>query len=171
MAGSARLSLSLSSPFACLANKRRNVAITLFSIVESHLIDLKTDEPRSTLQTMPRTRKDVLEERCQLEAEYGDLFDFTAALLFRHDPVCINFEINPDEYEAEAGSILPRLQVASLSMTCAVLSMRNLSFGSMRRLLAHRSDICKLLLRFGSYGKYLDNLRHKFPTMVDATLP
>jgi len=58
---------------------------------------------------MPRTREDILEERRQLKAKYGDLFDSTAALLFRHDPVGINFEVNPDEYQAEAGSILPHL--------------------------------------------------------------
>jgi hypothetical protein len=58
---------------------------------------------------MPRTREDILEERRQLKAMYGDLFNSIAALLFRHDPVGINFEVNPDEYETEAGSILPRL--------------------------------------------------------------
>ena len=58
---------------------------------------------------MPRTREDILEERRQLKAKYRDLFDSTAELLFRHDPVGINFEVNPDEYQAEAGSILPRL--------------------------------------------------------------
>jgi len=58
---------------------------------------------------MPRTREGILEARRQLRAQYADLFDSTAALLFRHDPVGINFEVNPDEYESEAGSILPRL--------------------------------------------------------------
>jgi hypothetical protein len=28
---------------------------------------------------------------------------------FRHDPVGIDFEVNPDEYQTEAGAILPRL--------------------------------------------------------------
>jgi hypothetical protein len=32
------------------------------------------------------------------------------ALLFRHDPAGVNFEINPDEYQTEAGTILPRLR-------------------------------------------------------------
>lgn len=59
---------------------------------------------------MPRTREKILEERRMLKAEYGELFDTVAALLFRHDPVGINFEINPDEYQAEAGTILPRLR-------------------------------------------------------------
>jgi hypothetical protein len=59
---------------------------------------------------MPRTREEIFEERRQLKAEYGELFDSVAALLFRHDPVGINFEINADEYRSEAGTILPRLR-------------------------------------------------------------
>lgn len=49
------------------------------------------------------------EERRRLKAEYGDLFDAISALFFQHDPVGINFEINPDEYETEVSTILPRL--------------------------------------------------------------
>jgi hypothetical protein len=58
---------------------------------------------------MKRTREEIREERRQLKAGYGDLFDVMTALLFHHDPIGINFEINPDEYEAEVGTILPRL--------------------------------------------------------------
>jgi hypothetical protein len=59
---------------------------------------------------MPRKREEILEERRRLKAEYGDLFDSLTALLFRHDPVGINFEINEDEYQTEMGTILPRLR-------------------------------------------------------------
>jgi hypothetical protein len=58
---------------------------------------------------MSRTREKMLEERRRLNAEYGDLFASVAALLFRHDPVGINFEVNPDEYKPEVGTILARL--------------------------------------------------------------
>jgi hypothetical protein len=58
---------------------------------------------------MARTREEILQERRRLREEYGDLFDATAALLFRHDPARIDFEVNPDEYQSEAGSILPHL--------------------------------------------------------------
>ena len=58
---------------------------------------------------MPRTREQILEERRQLKAEYRELFDSITALLFQHDPVGINFEVNPDEYQTETGTILPRL--------------------------------------------------------------
>jgi hypothetical protein len=59
---------------------------------------------------MARTREKIRQERRELQAEYGKLFDSTAALLFRHDPIGISFE-NPktDEYEPEVGTILPRL--------------------------------------------------------------
>lgn len=59
---------------------------------------------------MSRTREQILEERRRLRVEYGDLFDSVAALLFRHDPVGINFDENTGEYEPEAGTILPRLR-------------------------------------------------------------
>jgi hypothetical protein len=57
---------------------------------------------------MSKTREQILEQRRQLGAVYGELFDSTAAL-FRYDPAGIHFEVNPDEYLSEAGSILPRL--------------------------------------------------------------
>jgi hypothetical protein len=42
---------------------------------------------------MPRTREEILEERRRLNSEHGELFDPISALLFRHDPVEINFGI------------------------------------------------------------------------------
>jgi hypothetical protein len=60
---------------------------------------------------MRRTREEILKERRQLRAEYGQLFDSVAVLLFRHDPIGIAFENeNNDEYAPEAGTILPRLR-------------------------------------------------------------
>lgn len=59
---------------------------------------------------MARTREEILEERRQLRAEYGELYDSTAELLFRHDPIGVNFENNVDEYAPEVGSVLPRLR-------------------------------------------------------------
>jgi hypothetical protein len=40
---------------------------------------------------------------------YVRLFDDLSALLFRHDPIGINFATNTDEYNPEARTILPRL--------------------------------------------------------------
>ena len=62
---------------------------------------------------MSRTREEIKEERKRLKAEYGELFDDVAAILFRHDPININFETNTDEYELEVGTILPRLRTCN----------------------------------------------------------
>lgn len=59
---------------------------------------------------MSRTRESIEEARRTLKAQYRDLFENVAALLFRHDPMGINFEDNPDEYESETESILPKLR-------------------------------------------------------------
>lgn len=59
---------------------------------------------------MVGTREQIIEERRRFRAEYGDLFDTVAALLFQHDPIGVAFDNpNTDEYEPEAGTILPRL--------------------------------------------------------------
>lgn len=49
-------------------------------------------------------------ETARLKAEYGDLFEAVAEILFRHDPVGINFGGNPDEYYPEVETILPLLK-------------------------------------------------------------
>lgn len=59
---------------------------------------------------MNRTRDEILESRRRLKEEYGELFDSVSALLYRHDPIGINFEENTDEYDLEARTILPRLR-------------------------------------------------------------
>jgi len=60
---------------------------------------------------MAKTRDEIREHRRQLNAEYRRLFDSIAALFYRHDQIGINFDFeeNTDEYEPEAGSILPKL--------------------------------------------------------------
>jgi hypothetical protein len=59
---------------------------------------------------MAGTRDEILENRRRLRAQYGELFDSLAALLYRHDPIGINFECNPSEYESEVETILPKLR-------------------------------------------------------------
>ena len=43
------------------------------------------------------------------KAEYPELFEILSALLFKVDPIGINFETNFDEYESEVATIIPRL--------------------------------------------------------------
>lgn len=49
------------------------------------------------------------EARERLKHDHRWLFEEASALLFREDPMGINFETNSDEYEPEVGTILPRL--------------------------------------------------------------
>ncbi len=60
--------------------------------------------------TLMRTKKEIEADKRRLRAKYGRLFDDLAEILFRHDPMGINFEENTDEYEPEARTILPRLK-------------------------------------------------------------
>jgi hypothetical protein len=59
------------------------------------------------------TAEEIEDKRRRLRAQYGTLYDDISAILFRHDPIGINFETNTDEYEPEVGTILPRLREAS----------------------------------------------------------
>jgi hypothetical protein len=56
----------------------------------------------SEAQQMKATR-DALKKR------YSGLYDRVTSILFRVDPMGINFEDNTDEYDTEADTILPRL--------------------------------------------------------------
>jgi hypothetical protein len=58
----------------------------------------------------PRSRAARSENRRQLRTAYRKLFDLVSALLFRHDPIGINFGDNTDEYECEVETILPLLR-------------------------------------------------------------
>jgi hypothetical protein len=53
-----------------------------------------------------------IEKRKAVRLQYRELFDALSTLLFRADPIGINFETNTDEYEPEVGTIIPRLRHA-----------------------------------------------------------
>jgi hypothetical protein len=50
------------------------------------------------------------ERREHIAQHHGALLSLMSAILFRHDPIGINFEDNTDEYDAEAATILNRLR-------------------------------------------------------------
>lgn len=52
-------------------------------------------------------------EREVTRARYAGLFDEALALFFMVDPAGINFETNTDEYDAEVGTVLPRMEEAA----------------------------------------------------------
>jgi hypothetical protein len=53
------------------------------------------------------------ENRKRLKERYRSLYDEILSILFRHDPIGINFETNTDEYAPEVDTILPRLKEAA----------------------------------------------------------
>ncbi len=55
-------------------------------------------------------RKKILETQPHFNAEFNELLNCVSALLFLYDPIHLNFDHNQDEYEPEAGAILPRLK-------------------------------------------------------------
>jgi hypothetical protein len=59
---------------------------------------------------MKKSREKIVEEQRRSKAEYGNLFDEITALLFRADPIGLDFGDNADEYEPEPRTILPRLK-------------------------------------------------------------
>jgi hypothetical protein len=54
----------------------------------------------------------IRRDRAVLKLKYEALFESVSAILFKADLVGINFKNNTDEYEPEAGTILPRLSHA-----------------------------------------------------------
>lgn len=58
-------------------------------------------------------RDSIKRERDAIKSKYGELFAAVSAALFEDDPIGINFESNTDEYEPEAGTIIPRLHSAN----------------------------------------------------------
>lgn len=59
----------------------------------------------------PEELKSAAEDRRRLTGAYKLAMLEISAILFRHDPVGINFGGNTDEYDLEAGTILPRLRI------------------------------------------------------------
>lgn len=45
----------------------------------------------------------------RLRREFGGLLDEISSILFKHDPVGINFQDNTDEYDPEAALVLQRI--------------------------------------------------------------
>jgi hypothetical protein len=62
---------------------------------------------------MSTERDSIRRERGAIKRTYGELFSAISALLFEDDPIGIDFESNTDEYEPEAGTIIPRLHSAN----------------------------------------------------------
>lgn len=61
-------------------------------------------------------------EEKRLKSVYAGLFEDLSAYLYEFDPMGINYEVNPDEYDTEVGTILPRiLEVESAAEIVPIL--------------------------------------------------
>jgi len=61
---------------------------------------------------LPEWIKRARIERAETKRKYPKLFEEVSAILYRHDPIGIGIALGapPDEYAAEAGTIIPRLK-------------------------------------------------------------
>src|SRR5277367_2993449 len=62
---------------------------------------------------MSTERDSIKRELDAIKRKYEELFSAVSAALFEDDPIGINFKSNTDEYEPEAGTIIPRLHSAN----------------------------------------------------------
>jgi hypothetical protein len=70
------------------------------------------DQPNRGDEWPPEVIEKVNRDRAVRETvrqRHPGLFAAVSEAMFRHDPIGINFESNTDEYDAEAGTVLPRL--------------------------------------------------------------
>lgn len=52
-------------------------------------------------------------DREKIQQIDSQFFAAVSNALFQHDPIKINFQINTDEYDPEAGTVIPRLENCS----------------------------------------------------------
>lgn len=57
----------------------------------------------------PKWVEDARQKRDELKKKHPELFAEVSRILFTSDPVEMNFDENTDEYDPEAGTIIPRL--------------------------------------------------------------
>lgn len=78
--------------------------------------DANTDDiPSELAQVIRQTQA----EREQVRQAHPALFAAVSGAMFRHDPVEINYHFNTDEYDAETGTVLPRLKECASSAELA----------------------------------------------------
>lgn len=61
--------------------------------------------PKEVIERFKRDRS----ARDAVRHDQPQLFAAVSEAMFRHDPIGINFGHNTDEYDAEAGTVIPRL--------------------------------------------------------------
>jgi len=64
---------------------------------------------RSQVSRKNEARQNIYKE---IKQQQPELFKAVSDLMFKHDPIEINFETNTDEYDPEAGTVISRLPAA-----------------------------------------------------------
>ncbi len=67
------------------------------------------DFPPELVERLDKERK----ARQEVQSSDPEFFAAVSQLMFKHDPISINFGDNTDEYDAEAGTVIPRLQTCT----------------------------------------------------------
>lgn len=65
--------------------------------------------PATNSDEFPAWVADERAKREALKTDYQAIFGTISRILFEEDPMGINFDDNTDEYDPEAGTIIPRL--------------------------------------------------------------
>lgn len=65
--------------------------------------------PPEVVEKVTRDR----EAREAVRQHHPSLFAAVSAAMFRYDPIGVNFESNTDEYDPEAGTVIPRLSTCT----------------------------------------------------------
>jgi len=118
---------------------------------------------------MLRTLVEILENRRRLRAEYEALFDSMPALLFRHNPIGVNFDSNTDEYEPEVDTMLARMRGCHSSDDVLEVVTKSSFAGLIQAPLGHQSAIEKSLLKFGDCGKVIKAARRRCRRSVELS--
>lgn len=65
--------------------------------------------PPELVERLDKERK----SRQEVQSSDPEFFAAVSQLMFKHDPISINFGDNTDEYDAEAGTVIPRLKTCT----------------------------------------------------------
>lgn len=113
------------------------IVLLMLLIIGIVLIIAKTMKaPHTNEDEWPReVVSKVAQDRSSREAvqqEHPQLFAKVTGAMFRDDPIGINFETNTDEYDPEAGTVIPRLKDCSSAEDVTVVLHEEFStwFGS-----------------------------------------
>jgi hypothetical protein len=109
----------------------------------------------------------LIAAREKVRAEDPQFFAAVEKAMFEHDPIRINYEINNDEYEDEAGTVIPRLVMCSSSGDVLTVLLEEFgksfggSLGDRDRYVALANDIWGLWQHRGPDPPFRGTLRDK----------